>query len=525
MRLSFTLNKQVNTLFINNGVLGVIYGKTIDFFNLLGGNSVLISCFGYNTIQSAVVDNLNNILITYDTANNIIFYDLKLSISRVSSNECYPIYRLETLPIDDFNNKNYKSINENPVIYNENEEKEEYFSSTKDVIGMQIFKNYLILMKGNKYLIVLDLTFNQKNPEIEKVIHYKEFLLNANFENSKIKAFTQIKNKIEKRDIYMDSFYDELFKVTLINKNEIYIISKLSNFDLGLFSFSKENFSLKNFFLTKDYFESTHVPLTDYEIEEYPLIRKNKEDLISTKKNININDLINYNFFNLNISKIKVDYLQTQNGNLILKQSNTLLNKKHPYNSTESYYEAEKSSFKNNLYYKLFYSNVNSVVLYGFVILAVIIFCFLLRLYYNKMKEENERLIKEKMEELQKLNLNKLKGRTDLFGNEENLINKNVDSVKIESTKSKMDENNKINTNQTQTEKNDFLEAQIKSSFMNINKKNKSSDEDSLDDLSNKENKFVPDSIDAKASIKYFINREKNKLGTTKYSKFKEESY
>lgn len=500
------MNKTINTLFINNGILGVIYGKTIDFFNLLGGNSVLISCLGYNTILNAVVDNLNNMLIIYDTSNNIIFYDLKLSISRVSNNECYPIYRLDTFPI-----KSIENISNDNKKISDDEDEDKYFTSINDVIEMQIFKNLMFLMKGNKYLIVLDLAFNQKNPELEKVTYYREYLINTNYNKQKLKSFSKILNDIEKRDNYMDNLNEILFKIALINKNDIYILSKTSNFDMSLFRFSKENFSTKNFYLTKDYFESKVNYLDSNQMQEYPLLNIERDDHGSKKMNINNDDMINYNIFNLKTAKIKEDFFYTNRERSLIRMSS--LPRKKLNNSIDEFHVEEKYSLKNNLYYRIFYSNINSIFLYSLVILFVIIFCFFLNLYYKKKKEEKERMIKEKMEELQKLNLDKLKGKTNLFENEDNLINKES-----------IEEKNKIDATKEKVKKNIFIESEIKNNILNMNKTQNFSDVDSIEGVNEEENLKI-DQIDPKASIRSFINREKNNLGKLKGSKFKEDSY
>ncbi len=504
MRLSFTLSKTINTLFINDGILGVIYGKNIDFLNLLGGNSVLITCFGYNTILNAVMDNLNNLLITYDSAGNIVFYDIKLSISRVNSNECYPMRKINTFPIFNENNKSHLSKNFEIKENNINVKKKniDYFYSIKYSIQIEIFKNILFLMKENKYLLVLDLTFNQKNPDIENIIHYKEFLINSNLSKKRLDVFSMVSKNVIKREHYVDFNNDKIFKFCVINKQDIFILSKMSDFDLNLFTFSKENFLKKNTFLPMEYFYPYFYYLNKENKENYHLhesINVNKNNFELGEK-MDKNDLIGLNIFNLNITKIKEEYLFEENGKYILKMGNPKVNFTNLYDDSINikYIDESNSYLKNNIYYKLFYSNITSIVVYSSAIIIVFIFTFVLRLYYTKKQEEKKEIIKQKMEELQELNLKKLKGNTNLFDNNDNLdnrINKSKNSTK------------KVNIEKKNISKN---KKKLRNSLLNIKEVSYSSEEEG-DDFSQEDNVDF-ELTNEKTNVRKYIKKEKTNL-------------
>jgi len=419
MRLSFTLKKPINSLFINNGIIGVINGKAIDFFNLLGGNSVLITCNGYNNIINSVVDNVNNLLITYDSSQNIIFYDLKLSISRVTTNECYPIYKLNIFSIYQKNKRNVSNNIENFSISSSNSNyKNNYFNPHKDNLKMEIFKNILLVMNGNKYLLAIDLNFNQKNPEIERVIYYREFLINTYVEKNKIDFFSQNLKNIKKRKNYISTINDEIFKITFINKDEILILTRISNYDFCLISFSKEKFSNKNFYLSKEYLNSISKTIPNILDDNKNVKNHQKQEKLEENKSFSFNyNFTSFDFFTINSTKIKDDLLEIIDENIFLVP-NRIKNKIINNASSNEY-------FTEDNYYKLVFSKLDTILIYFIVIILVIIFTFCLRKYFNKQREEKGKLFKEKIEELHKLNLNNFTEKNSFFEKNEIFINKN----------------------------------------------------------------------------------------------------
>lgn len=551
MRLSFTLPRAINNLFLTNGMIGAVYGKNVDFYNLLGGNAVLISCFGSNIVLTAVADNQNNLLITYDSANNLVFYYLKLSISRVSTNECYPIYRIKRfIPSSSFgmnrnNNLNeadagaeainkkkyYSSVNDSGLLESQ---QISYFANVKKNVKIEIFKNFLFLMQGNEYLLVLDLNFSRKNAEIENVVYYREFLINVKLSSNKLKYAERSSVSGYNRNAYISEYNNEaLFKINIVNKFEIFLLLQISDFDLFLANFSAEDFSSKNVLLTKDYFHHSNIN----NITNFIDFKRFSHINASTFKNLFADDFVDLNVFNLDVDKLnKSDYFafdEYYDSSYGSNQDNNSINNKYKNaKSHKNRYSSEYSDsssdnpLKNNLYYRIFYTNIDSVLLYGVVIIIAIIFTFFLRIFYNKKKAEREALMQKKVEEAQSKNLSEIKAKADLFKTEETLLNNsngsNNNNITKDSKNIKTEEINKLinvikNPNNT-------------TANFNLNNKTIIPNQSTKENQNNSINPNVADSNPKRANAKLFSSKEEAKLknyilNNKKFSSSEEENY
>ena len=472
MRLSFITAKTIKSIILFNGMIGIIYGKSIDFYNLLGGNSVLISCFGFYDIISATIDGLNNLLIIYDSNNKIILYNLKLNIARVNSNECYPIYKIDTFPEDEFSGKK-NTGNKKKNFEIEQNKKENYFNSMKKLYKLEIFKNFLILVKNNKYILIMDLNFSNKNPENNHVVFYREYLLNIKLNKDKLNLSDLVINNAKLRSEYFSEYNNELMKVSNVDKNDILFLLKISDFDLLLINFSIEKFIEKNFLLIQEY----KIPTSNFIKDNNMSIDSTEEDEESKK--------INLNFFNLNTTKI------TEN---ILKNDSKIL----------SGNKLKENNYKNNFYYKIIYSNVDNIILYSGAIFIVFVFTITLKFYFIKKNEEKMKFLKFKIEKLEKKNLDQIVDNAELLGQEDK-----ISGGKLNGKEKERDINKLLNIFKNKDD--DKTEVnKIKSKFLNMKNYSKSEEED-MEEFC-KENKYIPNMKKQNKNVKKYIKGECEKV-------------
>jgi hypothetical protein len=348
--------------------MGIISEKTIDFLNILGGNSILITCINQRNIKTAIVDKINNILFIYDESENLNFFSIKLNKAKTSSNECYPIYKIETFSQNHFNENNI----ENNYIFNKNS------------IKIQIFGKNLFLCKGNFYILVLDLDFSNKNPEKQRVVFYKEFLINL-FLNEKKKSYENSKTELNKN-------FFKIFKKNKQNQNDFYILYKISEFEFIELSFSQKIFLKKNYI-----FKDEHCNNFD-----------------NDKKISNFNYIINMSIVNLNFFNFNESYISNENYFFDLENNNTnYINKKSICN--EKFITSFPIFKFFNELFNLRSDNDNNNFLYISAILIILFFCFFLRIYKNRLKKEKIEVIKKQYDEINKLNLDELKTKSEIF--------------------------------------------------------------------------------------------------------------
>lgn len=94
IRTSFEYSERVNKIYIFNGMLSVINTNNIFFTNMLGGNSILLTCYSSSNIVNAYFDNTLNFLFLINDLGLLTVFNTKLSMAKINTNECKGKYIL-----------------------------------------------------------------------------------------------------------------------------------------------------------------------------------------------------------------------------------------------------------------------------------------------------------------------------------------------------------------------------------------------------------------------------------------------
>jgi len=89
MRSSISFQNILTNVIVTQGIVGAMVNKNINFINMLGGNSISVSCYNYNEFLDFYYDGAAPYLYAIDKAGNFIVYSIKLSLSKQHSNECF----------------------------------------------------------------------------------------------------------------------------------------------------------------------------------------------------------------------------------------------------------------------------------------------------------------------------------------------------------------------------------------------------------------------------------------------------
>jgi hypothetical protein len=144
MKSSVVTRRMINNISLKDGIMGVISKNKIMFLNVLGGNAVLLQCSSFYNIIDAHYDINNNFLFLLDDQLNLLFFNIKLSIAKQTSNECSFLYKL-ILP------SHLKGLN---------------------ISYLNISRNILYLIVDSKYLLIIDM-----NSTSDKGIISNEYLI------------------------------------------------------------------------------------------------------------------------------------------------------------------------------------------------------------------------------------------------------------------------------------------------------------------------------------------------------------
>ena len=96
-----TMNYKGNNLldkgFIYKGILGLVSKNKVFFTNVLGGNSILLECYNYSSIVHTVYESNYNMLYILNTHGDFYVYNIKLSMSKINTNECNGNFNISLL--------------------------------------------------------------------------------------------------------------------------------------------------------------------------------------------------------------------------------------------------------------------------------------------------------------------------------------------------------------------------------------------------------------------------------------------
>ncbi len=94
MRSSMSFQNTLTNVFVTQGIVGAMLNKSLHFINMLGGNSIALSCDNYNEFIDFYYDGNAPYLYALDRGGNLVIYSIKLTLSKQHANECFRKHNL-----------------------------------------------------------------------------------------------------------------------------------------------------------------------------------------------------------------------------------------------------------------------------------------------------------------------------------------------------------------------------------------------------------------------------------------------